>query len=60
MTRHLLVSRRVHRFGFGFGFGFGGMKYIYVLLEFDFESLGALSRPPPNVPPWHREVLELD
>ncbi len=56
MTRHLLVSHRVHRFGFGFG----GMKYIYVLLEFDFESLGALSRPPPNVPPWHREVLELD
>lgn len=54
MTHHLLVSHQVHQFGFG------GVKHIYVLLEFDFESLGALSRPPPNVPPWHRDVLELD
>lgn len=52
MTHHLLVSHQVHRFG--------GMKYIYILPEFDFESLGALSRPPSNVPPWHRDVLEFE
>lgn len=49
MTHHLLVSHQVHRFGFG------GMKYIYILLKLDSESLEALSRTPPNVPPWHRD-----
>lgn len=42
------------------GCGFGGVKDTDLLREFDFESLGALSRPPPNVPPWprDRDVLE--